>query len=264
MANVTAADVKRLRDMTQCGMLDCKKALIECDGNFDGAIELLRKKAGAKADKKAGRETNEGLTASVIKGNIGVLVQVSCETDFVAKTDRFIEFVEKLATDLIDRADSGDITEAAANDSAQELKELIGTIGENMTILKAYRWVSNGAVANYLHSGGRIGVMVDVEGEYTDDLLKDLCMHIASLSPIYVGPEDVPADEITKEREIAAEKHQNKPADIVNKILDGHINKWYSDICLTKQEWFKGDKTTLEKIAPKLKVKRFARLQAGS
>ena len=264
MANVTAADVKRLRDATQCGMLDCKKALIEVDGNFDDAVALLRKKAGAKADKKAGREANEGLTASVIEGNVGVLVQVACETDFVAKTDRFQDFVQELAQKVLSRSDDGDITEAVAEEVSEDLKGLIGTIGENMKIVKAYRWESAGAVGNYLHSGGRIGVLVDVEGEYDDALVKDLCMHIASSSPTFISPDDVPAEEVAKEKEIAAEKHQGKPADIIDKILMGHINKWYSDICLTRQEWFKGDKTTLEKLAPNLKVKRFARLQAGA
>jgi elongation factor Ts len=264
MAKVTGADVKRLRDTTQCGMLDCKKALVECDGNFDDAVALLRKKVGAKADKKAGREANEGLTASFIKGNTGVLVQVACETDFVAKTDRFTDYVNQLSEKIVSRTDEGDVTEAVAADETEELKELIGTLGENMKIVKAFRWESNGAIGNYLHANGRIGVMVDVEGEYDDALIKDLCMHICSLTPFYVSPDDVPAEEVAKEKEIAAEKHQGKPDNIIDKILIGHINKWYSEICLTKQEWFKGDKMTIEKIAPKLKVKRFARLQAGS
>jgi elongation factor Ts len=264
MANITGADVKRLRDVTQCGMLDCKKALVECDGNFDEAVALLRKKAGAKADKKAGREANEGLTASLVDGNVGVLVQVSCETDFVAKTDRFQDYVNGLSKKVAARSDDGDVTEAVIADESEELRGLIGTLGENMKIVKAFRWESNGACGNYLHAGGRIGVLVDVEGEFDDAIIKDLCMHIASLSPSYVSPEDVPAEDVTKEKEIAAEKHQGKPENIIDKILIGHINKWYSDICLTKQEWFKGDKTTLEKIAPNLKVKRFARLQAGA
>ncbi len=264
MATVTAADVKRLRDMTQCGMLDCKKALIECDANFDDAVSLLRKKAGAKADKKAGREANEGLTASLVKGNIGVLVQVACETDFVAKTDRFQDYINGLAAKVAERSDEGDITEAVIADETEELKGLIGTIGENMKIVKAFRWETNGALGTYLHSGGRIGVLVDVEGEYDDALIKDLCMHIASSAPTFVSPDDIPADDVSKEKAIAAEKHQGKPENIIDKILAGHINKWYTDICLTKQEWFKGDKTTLEKIAPNLKVKRFARLQAGA
>ena len=140
MANFSAKDIKRLRDTTQCGMLDCKKALIETEGNFDEAVALLRKKAGAKADKKAGREVNEGLTASVINGNVGVLVQVACETDFVAKTDRFQDFVNSLAARIAERSDEGDVTEAVAVDEAEVLKGLIGTIGENMKIVKAYRW----------------------------------------------------------------------------------------------------------------------------
>lgn len=263
MANFSAQDIKRLRNTTQCGMLDCKKALIETDGDFDEAVNLLRKKAGAKADKKAGREVNEGLTASVVNGNVGALVQVACETDFVAKTDRFQDYVNALVAKVAERSDEGDVTEAVAADEQEELKGLIGTIGENMKIVKAYRWESAGAVSTYLHAGGGIGVLVDVEGEYDDALLRDLCMHIAAMSPSYIAPEDVPADDVAKEKAVAAEKHQGKPENIIDKILTGHINKWYTEICLTKQSWFKDDKATLEQIAPKLKVKRFARLQAG-
>ena len=114
MANFSAQDIKRLRNTTQCGMLDCKKALIETDGDFDEAVNLLRKKAGAKADKKAGREVNEGLTASVVNGNVGALVQVACETDFVAKTDRFQDYVNALVAKVAERSDEGDVTEAVA------------------------------------------------------------------------------------------------------------------------------------------------------
>ncbi|MCM8536798.1 MAG: translation elongation factor Ts [Lentisphaeraceae bacterium] len=263
MANFSAKDIKRLRDTTQCGMLDCKKALLETEGNFDEAVALLRKKAGAKADKKAGREVNEGLTASVINGNVGALVQVACETDFVAKTDRFQDFVNELVARIAERSDEGDVTEAVAADEAEVLKGLIGTIGENMKIVKAYRWESSGSVFSYLHAGGKIGVMIDAEGEFDEALLKDTCMHIAAMSPSYIAPEDVPADDVATEKGLAAEKHQGKPENIIEKILTGHINKWYTDICLTKQSWFKDDKATLEQIAPKMKIKRFARLQAG-
>ena len=264
MANITGADVKRLRDTTQCGMLDCKKALVECDGDFDAAVDLLRKKAGIKADKKAGREANEGLTAAVVNGNSGALVQVACETDFVAKTDRFQDFVKSIAQRVSERSDEGDVTEAVSEEIAEELKGLIGTIGENMKIIKAVRYTTEGQVGSYLHAGGKIGVIVEVEG--TDDaaLVKDICMHIAAMSPTFISPDDIPAEEVEKERSVAAEKHAGKPAEIIDKILNGHINKWYTDICLMKQSWFKEDKSTLEKIAPNVKVKRFERLQAGA
>ncbi len=264
MSNFSAADVKRLRDATQCGMLDCKNALTETNGNFSDAVDLLRKKAGVKADKKAGREANEGLTAALVKGNTGALVQVSCETDFVAKTDRFQNFVNKLVQTVLNSKEEGDLTASVAQSQAEELKGLIGTIGENMQIIKAVRWVSNGKVGSYLHAGGKIGVLVDVEGNADENLIKDICMHIAAMSPSYIRPEDVPADEIAKEKSIAAEKHVGKAPEMLEKILAGHINKWYTDICLNKQSWFKDDKSTLEKIAPNVKVKRFERLQAGA
>ncbi|MCM8526257.1 MAG: translation elongation factor Ts [Lentisphaeraceae bacterium] len=264
MANISAADVKRLRDTTQCGMLDCKKALIETDGNFEEAVDLLRKKAGIKADKKAGREANEGLTASVVEGKVGAIVQVACETDFVAKTDRFQDFVNSLAQRVVGRSDSGDVTEALSEEVAEELKGLIGTIGENMKIIKAVRYSTEGQVGTYLHAGGKIGVLVEVEGTDDEALIKDICMHIAAMSPTYISPDDIPAEDVEKEKSIAAEKHAGKPADIIDKILMGHINKWYTDICLMKQSWFKEDKSTLEKVAPNVKVKRFERLQAGA
>lgn len=264
MTNITAKDVKRLRDTTQCGMLDCKKALIETDGNFDEAVNLLRKKAGIKADKKAGREANEGLTASAIVGDVGVLVQVACETDFVAKTDRFQNFVDELVRKIADRTDEGDITDSVSDEYSEELKGLIGTIGENMKIVKAVRWQSKSQLGTYLHAGGKIGVLVEVEGTSDPAFIKDICMHIAAMAPTFISPDDVPAEEIDKERSIAAEKHAGKPTNIIDKILVGHINKWYSDICLVKQSWFKEDKSTLEKIAPEVKVKRFERLQAGA
>jgi len=264
MANITGADVKRLRDTTQCGMLDCKKALIETDGDFDAAVDLLRKKAGIKADKKAGREANEGLTATVVDGNTAAIIQVACETDFVAKTDRFQDFVKGLAQKVLERSDEGDVTEAVTEAHAEELKGLIGTIGENMKIIKAVRYSTAGKVGSYVHAGGKIGVLVEVEGAEDDSLVKDICMHIAAMSPTYISPDDIPAEDVEKERAIAAEKHAGKPENIIDKILVGHINKWYTDICLTKQSWFKEDKSTLEKIAPNVKVKRFERLQAGA
>ncbi len=264
MANITGADVKRLRDTTQCGMLDCKKALIETDGDFEAAVDLLRKKAGIKADKKAGREANEGLTATVVNGKVGAIIQVACETDFVAKTDRFQDFVKNLAQKVSERSDEGDVTEAVTEEHAEELKGLIGTIGENMKIIKAVRYTTDSNVGSYIHAGGKIGVLVEVEGTDDESLVKDICMHIAAMSPTYITPDDIPAEDVEKERAIAAEKHAGKPAEIIDKILMGHINKWYTDICLMKQSWFKEDKSTLEKIAPNVKVKRFERLQAGA
>ena len=263
MSKVTAADVKKLRQMTNCGFLDCKNALIEADNNFEDAVTILRKKAGAKADKKADRAANEGLTASVIDGSNGALVQLACETDFVAKTDRFIEFVQNLANETLALSGDGDQTEALAEGQKDILRDLIGSIGENMKIVKAVRWESAGKIGSYLHAGGKIGVLVDVEGDCDDALLKDICMHIAAMNPTYVTPDDIPADVTAKERDIVAEKAKGKPENIVEKIVTGGLNKWHTDICLMKQSWFKDDKTTLAKLAPNITVKRFVRLQAG-
>ena len=136
---------------------------------------------------------------------------------------------------------------------------MIATIGENMQIRRAEKWQSKGKIASYLHQGGRIVVMVDVEGEVSDDILSELCMHIAAFSPAYITPEGIPAEDIAKEKEIAAAQMAGKPAEMIDKIVGGKINKWYSEVCLVKQPWIKDDKTCFEKLAPKATIKRFVR-----
>ena len=264
MANVTAADVKKLRQATNCGMLDCKNALIEADGNFDEAVTILRKKAGIKAGKKADRETKEGLTTTIVEGNVGVIVQVSCETDFVAKNERFVTFVNDLAKEVFERNDEGDLTEALSEEKKDLLTEFIGSIGENMRIVKAVRWVSAGKVGAYIHGGGRIGVLVDVEGDADEALVKDLGMHIAAMNPSYVSADEIPAEDIAKEKDIAAEKAKGKPENIAEKIVNGAIAKWQTEVCLVQQAWFKDDKTNFTKLAPNANIKQFVRLEIGA
>ena len=262
--SISAADVKKLRDMTGAGMLDCKNALKDAGGDIEAAVTALRKAGQAKAGKKADREANEGLCAAKTEGNVGTLVQLQCETDFVAKTDKFKDYLSALVEKTAATGENGDVTDAINGAEKDDLINMIATIGENMKIAKAIRWESNGACASYLHANGRVGVLVDVEGEYDDEILKHLCMHIAAFSPSYVTSDEVPADVVEKERDIAAEKAKGKPPEIVEKIVGGVINKWYKEVCLVDQAWIMDDKSTLAKIAPNLKVKRFARLQTGA
>ena len=140
---------------------------------------------------------------------------------------------------------------------------MIATIGENMQVRRAARWESNGVVASYLHQGGRIGVMIDVEGDDDQELLNDICMHIAAFKPQFIASEDIPDEVIAKEKEIAAAQMAGKPAEIIDKIVIGKINKWYSEVCLLQQPWVRDDKSSLSKLKPNLQVKRFLRWEVG-
>ena len=140
---------------------------------------------------------------------------------------------------------------------------LISTIGENMQLRRATKWQTSGKVGTYLHMGGRIGVMVEVDGEIAEDVLADLCMHIAAFNPQFINPEDIPADVVAKEKEIAAAQLAGKPENIIEKILVGKLNKWYTEVCVTKQPWLKDDKSCFAKVAPQAQIKRFIRWQVG-
>lgn len=264
MPQITASMVKELRDQSGAGMMDCKKALQEADGDMEAAMEGLRKRGIAKAAKKASRATNHGTIGIAIGNGAAAIAEVSCETDFVAKNEVFQAFVDGvLARTVQDQSGDGDITEAvkAAEDGA--LSDLVGRIGENMVIARVERWASDGAFGSYIHMGGKIGVLVEAHGDATDELLKDICMHIAAFRPLYITPDDVPQDVIAKEREIAAAQVEGKPANIIEKIVDGKLNKWFSEVCLVQQPWLRDDKTTLAKLVPALKIDRFARWEVG-
>ncbi len=264
MANITAQIVKELRDKTGAGMMDCKKALVETDGDLSAALDVLRKSGIAKAEKKSGRATKEGKIVSSISGTTGVLIEALCETDFVATNDIFIEYVDGVAAKVADMPNNGDLSVEVAEMEKDALTDLIAKIGENMQIRRALRWESKGKCASYLHMGGRIGVMVDVEGDIPDEeTLNALCMHIAAFKPDYISPEDISDEVIAKEKEIAAGQVAGKPAEIMDKIVTGKINKWYTEVCLTRQPWIKDDKQSVEKANSGLIIKRFVRWEIG-
>ncbi|MBN2642068.1 MAG: elongation factor Ts [Victivallales bacterium] len=256
---ITADMVKDLRDKTGAGMMDCKKALVAAEGDLEKAIENLRKSGIAKAEKKASRATKEGRITTAIEGGKAAIVEVLCETDFVATNEKFNNFINGVAANALKIDGDGDIAVKVNENEKDLLVSMIATIGENMQIRRAEKWQSNGKIASYLHQGGRIVVMVDVEGEVGDDILSELCMHIAAFSPAYITPEGIPAEDIAKEKEIAAAQMAGKPAEMIDKIVGGKINKWYSEVCLVKQPWIKDDKTCFEKLAPKATIKRFVR-----
>ncbi len=259
MTEISASIVKELREKTGAGMMDCKKALVEAGGDMEKAIENLRKSGIAKAEKKASRATKEGRVAAIVSGNKAAMVEVLCETDFVAVNEKFNSFINTIAQNSLNIAVNGDATAAVQDAEKAALTSMIATIGENMQIRRALKWETQGKISYYLHMGGRIGVMVDVEGEASDEVLADLCKHIAAFRPTYIVPENVPAEAIAKEKEIAAAQVVGKPAEIVDKIVSGKISKWYGEVCVTKQPWIRDDKTSFDKVAPKATIKRFAR-----
>ncbi len=265
---ITASQVNELRQKTGVGMMDCKKALVAANGDMTAAMEFLRKAGIAKADKKAGRSASDGLFETLIEGNVGVAVEFLCETDFVARTDDFQALSKKIARGAMDLGDiDGDISAQLNEKFGEEVKLLVGKLGENMQIRRAIRWKTNGMIETYKHHQGGpfYGVMVDIEGEYTPELAMNLCLHLTANAPAYISSADVPADVIAKERDIAASQPElaGKPEKILEGILKGKINKFFTQVCLMEQPWIDDEKTTLAKVAPKLVVKRFIRWQVG-
>ena len=260
---ISASVVKELRDKTGAGMMDCKKALVKTDGDLEKALDELRKSGIAKAEKKAGRATTEGKILTSIVDGKGAMAEVLCETDFAASNEKFVNFVTDVATRALEVDGDGDVSETVQASEKDALVNMIAIIGENMQLRRVTKWNTDGKIASYLHQGGRIGVMVDVEGECDDAFLTDLCMHIAAFNPDFVSPEDIPAEAVAKEKEIATAQMQGKPAEIIDKIVMGKINKWYKEVCLTKQPWIKDDKSCMDKVAPKATVKRFIRWSIG-
>ena len=270
---ITAAMVKDLRERTGAGMMECKKALVECDGDIDAAIEHMRKTGLAKADKKAGRTAAEGLI--VIKPSAdnknAAIVEVNCETDFVAKGDDFKDFCDEVAQLVLENApvdmDALLATNMAGGDSiADTLKAMIAKIGENMNV-RRFKLISseNGQLASYSH-GSRIGVVVDLEGGDAD-LGRDLAMHIAASKPQAVSADDVDPTIIEKEKEIftAQAKESGKPAEIIEKMIGGRINKFLKEITLLGQPFVKDPDTTVEKLLKDAgaKVAAFERFEVG-
>ena len=271
MATITAAMVKELRDKTDAGMMDCKKALTETNGDMEAAVEYLRKAGITKAEKRAERQTKEGRVCIAVEGNKAVMIEVLSETDFVAKNEKFGDYVKAAAGRILaGTSGDGDITAKAQELEATNLKELSGVIGENMQLRRAVRIESAGKIGSYIHFGDKVGVIVDVEGEIPASVtVEDICLHVTAFKPLFVCSCAVPAEAVSKEKEIALAQLDNdpkmagKPAEMKEKIVMGKIGKWYKEVCLIEQPWIRDDKTSLSKIAPKMTVKRFIRWEVG-
>ncbi|MDJ0653404.1 MAG: translation elongation factor Ts [Xanthomonadales bacterium] len=270
---VTAAMVKELRERSGAGMMECKKALVETDGDIEAAIEHLRKTGLAKADKKSGRVAAEGRVVSAASddGSTAVLVEVNSETDFVAKDENFLNFAGTVANAAL-AAGASEVPEILqqTGDDGHTLEEarqaLVAKIGENIQVRRAASLGADGGnLGVYLH-GGRIGVLVQVQGGDAE-LAKDVAMHIAASRPGYISVDDVPADEVAKEKEILIAQAQDsgKPAEIIEKMVTGRLRKHLSEITLLGQPFVKDPDQTVEKLlkSKDASVVNFARLEVG-
>ncbi len=284
----TAKDVQSLRATTNCGMMDCKKALTEADGDMDKAIELLREKGLAAAVKKASRVAADGIVCAKYNADarIGVVIEINSETDFVAKNADFVAFAE-LCADVVIAQNPADVDALLAlkHEGAtieEMLREKILVIGENLKIRRFAR--AEGAIATYVHGGGKIGVMVKFSGdpavaanEAFTACGKDVAMQIAAINPAYLISSEVPADVVEKEKEILVsqiqndEKLKNKPAQVIEKMVEGRVNKYYKENCLLEQGFVKDDKITVaqyvanvaKEIGADIAIESFVRFEKG-
>ena len=272
---ITASQVKDLREKTGAGMMDCKKVLTETDGDMEKAIELLRERGIAKAAKKSDRIAAEGLVTAYVSedGKIGAVAEVNAETDFVAKNEEFKVFANDVAKQVAVKnpKDANELlAQTFINDETKTVSEVltnkIATIGENMSIRRFERFETAGLVGQYIHGDGKIGVLVDLEGGDVE-LAKDICMQVAAARPEFLDRESVPAERLAKEMEIlkAQAMNEGKPEAIAEKIVQGRVGKFYSEICLVDQEFVKNpDMKVSELVASKnAKIVRFARFEKG-
>ena len=284
---ITASMVKELREITGAGMMDCKKALNETNGNMDEAVEFLRKNGEAKAVKKAGRIAAEGIVmADVVDDKAAAIVEVNSETDFVAKNDEFKDFVanvvkQALATSSADM--DAFLAETWVADASQTVKDAlvakIARIGENLNIRRFEKLESDGCIVSYIHGGGRIGVLVDADTDVVNDevkkCLRNVAMQIAAMTPKYVSREEVSQEYLDKEKEIllaqAKQENPNKPDNIIEKMIIGRLNKELKEVCLLDQVYVQDSDLTVgkyvEKVAKEnnanLSIKRFIRFETG-
>ncbi len=287
MATITAAMVKELRDKTGAGMMDCKTALNENGGDMEAAVDWLRTKGLASAAKKAGRVAAEGLVGIATDGTTGAVVEVNSETDFVARNEQFQEMVSKIATLALKAKDTQELEAMAYGDGglsvAEQLKEMVGTIGENMVLRRAQRLeVGDGVIGHYMHNAtapglGKIGVLVGLESsgdkEKLGELGRKLAMHVAAASPIAVTEDDIDPDVIERERAVLSEqaRESGKPENIIEKMVEGRLRKFYEEVALMSQLYVIDGESKVRdavkaaegEIGAPIKVTGFARFALG-
>jgi elongation factor Ts len=272
--SISAQDVKRLRDATGVGMMDCKKALEETDGDFDEAVDLLRKKGQKVAAKRAEKEADEGLVETKISDDqsVGIIVEINCETDFVARNDDFRSFVDTVAeTILEERPEDLDALKALPYDGEATIKDelgaITGRIGEKIAIRRFDVIESDGGrLVSYVHPGSKLGVVVEVAGE-DEDAARDVAMQVAALDPIAVSRDDVDEEVIERERDIAREAalNEGKPEHVIDQIVDGKVERFFEDNVLLEQAFVKDSSISVQEMIDDadLEVKRFTRYALG-
>jgi elongation factor Ts len=280
---ISATDVKALRDRTGAGMMDCKAALTEANGDMEEAITILRKKGMAQVAKKAGRTMKEGLVGVRLNADatVGVMAEVNCESDFVARTTDFTALVDAVTTDLLTA--TGDVDALIAPEGAigQKAAAAIAKLGENMAVSRAVRFSGDAVIGSYLHMGGKIGVLVELSGvpagartsDGTQTLLREIAMQIAAASPGYATRQEVPADIIEKEKAVYRAQMENsgKPANVIDKIIEGKLGSFYQTAVLPEQASIRDPKTTVSQVLAEaskaiggaVTVTRFARFKVG-
>ena len=262
---ISASLVKELRERTGLGILDCRNALVESDGDMELAIDALRRASGTKAAKKADRIANDGLIGMKMAedGSSAVMVEVNCETDFAARDENFLGFVATVTDQIFDSRET-DISKLLESGLESTREKLVQKIGENCSIRRAE--VFEGSVASYIHTNSKIGVLVSMDGG-NEVLGRDIAMHIAATGPTVVSPDDAPADELAKEREIytAQAQESGKPPEIIEKIIEGRIRKYLAEISLTEQPFVKDGDIKVGALLSKegAKINRFVRFEVG-
>ncbi len=275
MAAITASMVKELREKTGAGMMDCKKALGETDGDLEQAIDWLRKKGLAAAAKKAGRVASEGLIGLAVDGNRGAIVEVNAETDFVARNETFQAFVQTVAKLALESGGNIETLKAAdypgtGRNVGDELTHLISTIGENMSLRRAVVRESRGALGTYLHGSigpglGKIGVLVALEGDAGTDLGKQIAMHVAAATPLAVSRDELDPAELERERKVLMDqaRESGKPENIIEKMIEGRMRKYYEEVCLLDQTYVIDSESTVSQALGDATVSGFDRFKLG-
>lgn len=257
MAEFTAKDVMKLREQTGAGMMDCKRALVDADGDMDKAADLLRERGIAKAAKRASKIAAEGIVYALVEGKTGVLVEVNCESDFVAKGDKFKELVDAVAKQIA-AVKPADVAALLASDMGGKtvetyIQEQVAVIGEKISVRRFTVYQSEGFVETYIHMGGTMGVMLDFTGESTEKakaVAHDVALHVAFAKPQYMTEAEVSAETLEKEKNILMQEvlNEGKPANIAEKIVMGKIKKFYEENCLMDQKFVKDDKITIAQL----------------
>ena len=278
---ITIEMIKELREATSVGIADCKKALTETNGDFDAAVKILRERGVAVAAKRADKEANEGIIAAIVTdgGQKGAMIEVNCETDFVSRNEDFQAFVEELKNEALNYE-----TDKMAEGIAAKIADKIAAIGEKIQLRRNVNWTveGTGKIASYIHMGGKVGVLLElscekpetIESPVFDELAKDLTLHVAAAAPQYLAREDVPEEVVESEKEIYRKQleAEGKPANIIDNIMKGKINKFFSQVCFVEQGFVKEDKVPVKELVAQkgkelgdtIAVKRYIRYQLGA